>query len=151
MYYSLIFFFNQKTACEVRISDWSSDVCSSDLQRAVFIGAGHAVNEECSAPALAEMAGVEPQPGRLEQHLGRALIQDGSIAGGRQIDLQRIGDGGIDVILGRTGGIVGRTFAPADCAPRVKRALCMADRTRMFARIVKVREAIFDQVPGKLR
>src|SRR3546814_10124192 len=29
MYY--FFFFMQKTAFEVRISDWSSDVCSSDL------------------------------------------------------------------------------------------------------------------------
>src|SRR3546814_8885424 len=28
------FFFKQKTAYEMRISDWSSDVCSSDLPRA---------------------------------------------------------------------------------------------------------------------
>src|SRR3546814_4282693 len=28
------FFFKQKAAYELRISDWSSDVCSSDLQRA---------------------------------------------------------------------------------------------------------------------
>src|SRR3546814_3860925 len=27
-----VFFFKQKTAYELRISDWSSDVCSSDLQ-----------------------------------------------------------------------------------------------------------------------
>src|SRR3546814_4888219 len=27
-----VFFFKQKTAYEMRISDWSSDVCSSDLQ-----------------------------------------------------------------------------------------------------------------------
>src|SRR3546814_956850 len=27
-----IFFFKQKTAYEMRISDWSSDVCSSDLR-----------------------------------------------------------------------------------------------------------------------
>src|SRR3546814_7129510 len=27
----LIFYFKQKTAYEMRISDWSSDVCSSDL------------------------------------------------------------------------------------------------------------------------
>src|SRR3546814_3240537 len=27
------FFFKQKTAYELRISDWSSDVCSSDLER----------------------------------------------------------------------------------------------------------------------
>src|SRR3546814_20874437 len=31
------FFFKQKTAYEMRISDWSSDVCSSDLQGAVGI------------------------------------------------------------------------------------------------------------------
>src|SRR3546814_850602 len=29
--YLSIFFFKQKTANEMRISDWSSDVCSSDL------------------------------------------------------------------------------------------------------------------------
>src|SRR3546814_20448497 len=28
---SVVFFFKQKTAYEMRISDWSSDVCSSDL------------------------------------------------------------------------------------------------------------------------
>src|SRR3546814_3952077 len=28
----LCFFFKQKTAYEMRISDWSSDVCSSDLE-----------------------------------------------------------------------------------------------------------------------
>src|SRR3546814_4922515 len=28
-----IFFFKQKTAYEMRISDWSSDVCSSDLAK----------------------------------------------------------------------------------------------------------------------
>src|SRR3546814_14315008 len=27
----MLFFFKQKTAYEMRISDWSSDVCSSDL------------------------------------------------------------------------------------------------------------------------
>src|SRR3546814_2648413 len=32
VYYSCVFFFfKQKTAYEMRISDWSSDVCSSDL------------------------------------------------------------------------------------------------------------------------
>src|SRR3546814_18679452 len=31
MYVTVIFCFKQKTAYEMRISDWSSDVCSSDL------------------------------------------------------------------------------------------------------------------------
>src|SRR3546814_7449688 len=29
--YDCLFFFKQKTAYDMRISDWSSDVCSSDL------------------------------------------------------------------------------------------------------------------------
>src|SRR3546814_19004435 len=41
-----VFFFKQKTAYEMRISDWSSDVCSSDLQdlvgkSAVISGSGN--------------------------------------------------------------------------------------------------------------
>src|SRR3546814_5515543 len=32
------FFFKQKTAYEMRISDWSSDVCSSDLYAPVGLG-----------------------------------------------------------------------------------------------------------------
>src|SRR3546814_4243074 len=32
--FCFFFFFKQKTAYEMRISDWSSDVCSSDLERA---------------------------------------------------------------------------------------------------------------------
>src|SRR3546814_11485351 len=32
MSYYFFFFFKQKTAYEMRISDWSSDVCSSDLR-----------------------------------------------------------------------------------------------------------------------
>src|SRR3546814_4986676 len=31
VYIVFLFFFKQKTAYEMRISDWSSDVCSSDL------------------------------------------------------------------------------------------------------------------------
>src|SRR3546814_1812881 len=31
VFLSVFFFFKQKTAYEMRISDWSSDVCSSDL------------------------------------------------------------------------------------------------------------------------
>src|SRR3546814_3715066 len=34
----LFFFFKQKTAYEMRISDWSSDVCSSDLSEHLMDG-----------------------------------------------------------------------------------------------------------------
>src|SRR3546814_2099959 len=35
-YLVIFFFFKQKTAYEMRISDWSSDVCSSDLAAVGF-------------------------------------------------------------------------------------------------------------------
>src|SRR3546814_7532862 len=34
-YFLCFFFFKQKTAYEMRISDWSSDVCSSDLSERI--------------------------------------------------------------------------------------------------------------------
>src|SRR3546814_1358545 len=37
----LFFFYKQKTAYEMRISDWSSDVCSSDLRVALRSTHGH--------------------------------------------------------------------------------------------------------------
>src|SRR3546814_6364101 len=35
-FFCCCFFFKQKTAYEMRISDWSSDVCSSDLIQAIL-------------------------------------------------------------------------------------------------------------------
>src|SRR3546814_3568313 len=37
-FWCLFFFFKQKTAYEMRISDWSSDVCSSDLWKIWTVG-----------------------------------------------------------------------------------------------------------------
>src|SRR3546814_18682321 len=49
------FFFKQNTAYEMRISDWSSDVCSSDLHIGIGPGAGAAVwRPVCESLALRE-------------------------------------------------------------------------------------------------
>src|SRR3546814_16280621 len=45
-----VFFFKQKTAYEMRISDWSSDVCSSDLTLLAV-----------TAAAIAAFSGFAPQ------------------------------------------------------------------------------------------
>src|SRR3546814_2558574 len=63
------FFFKQKTAYEMRISDWSSDVCSSDLL--LVAAAGDVVLEqpaEPSAPVVAreQRHDGEPLHGRRE-------------------------------------------------------------------------------------
>src|SRR3546814_1485773 len=53
----VVFFFKQKTAYEMRISDWSSDVCSSDLG-SVADGGG----ERILAPGPPRPAGADPGP-----------------------------------------------------------------------------------------
>src|SRR3546814_1175314 len=50
------FFFKQKTAYEMRISDWSSDVCSSDLFGVRAPIAGTLPVREASAPSGADAA-----------------------------------------------------------------------------------------------
>src|SRR3546814_114954 len=64
VYMSIIFFFKQKTAYEMRISDWSSDVCSSDLaveqRRPDLLGGG--ANDTPAFLARKRAAGVRMRP-----------------------------------------------------------------------------------------
>src|SRR3546814_5183798 len=53
----LFFFFKQKTAYEMRISDWSSDVCSSDL---VVAKGTHLARPELAHSVHVEVAGLQP-------------------------------------------------------------------------------------------
>src|SRR3546814_1782945 len=55
------FFFKQKTAYEMRISDWSSDVCSSDLRALRSI-------EQAHAPQQDRFLRVNPVFGLVEYH-----------------------------------------------------------------------------------
>src|SRR3546814_1202820 len=79
----LVFFFcKQKTAYEMRISDWSSDVCSSDLDQSHKdhqMGAADAQNvSQTHAGELVadflEIAGALPQEQRPEQAQSLRLI-----------------------------------------------------------------------------
>src|SRR3546814_9350206 len=58
------FFFKQKTAYEMRISDWSSDVCSSDLQGGEVVDGGAAVGDlEGGGGHVPGPCRVVPEPG----------------------------------------------------------------------------------------
>src|SRR3546814_10282020 len=48
----VVFFFKQKTAYEMRISDWSSDVCSSDLVAGRIGGRGIVGADEARSGAI---------------------------------------------------------------------------------------------------
>src|SRR3546814_4440213 len=62
------FFFKQKTAYEMRISDWSSDVCSSDLS-ILHHFAYHA--DAVGIVPIVLIYGIEPGCGRIR--IGQAL------------------------------------------------------------------------------
>src|SRR3546814_13935044 len=57
----IVFFFKQKTAYEMRISDWSSDVCSSDLAGATH-GGDHAQPQRQAAGRRRRRAGGGHHP-----------------------------------------------------------------------------------------
>src|SRR3546814_16955248 len=66
------FFFKQKTAYEMRISDWSSDVCSSDLPAA----AGRAAAPAGSARSRPRRTGARRRPPRPAAGYGPARGRD---------------------------------------------------------------------------
>src|SRR3546814_5749819 len=81
------FFFKQKTAYEMRISDWSSDVCSSDLivdrdaDRGIVQAAGGDAANGNLYPAAADRVGRKPRHARHdilnrseERRVGKACV-----------------------------------------------------------------------------
>src|SRR3546814_8896071 len=66
----IICFFKQKTAYEMRISDWSSDVCSSDLCEVVI----HLADET----SVKEFHVIIEKQHRLVPRHGREGIADGA-------------------------------------------------------------------------
>src|SRR3546814_6924231 len=83
------FFFKQKTAYEMRISDWSSDVCSSDLP-------ADALGEGPRRGAVRELRIPQDQGGHIDRgEAGRVDGRAGTVGGERERkDRQRIETGG---------------------------------------------------------
>src|SRR3546814_13646611 len=71
-----ILFFKQKTAYEMRISDWSSDVCSSDLEAEAGDEVGHQV-------ARHHEIGERGKQHRL--HAARRLRVEGGVVGADRV------------------------------------------------------------------
>jgi alanine dehydrogenase len=85
----LLFFFRQKTAYEIPSSDWSSDVCSSDLRSGCTAIAYETVTgADRSLPLLTPMSEVA---GRMSVQVGAAGLQKAN--------------GGMGVLLGGVPGV----------------------------------------------
>src|SRR3546814_17810439 len=96
-YNYVFFFFKQKTAYEMRISDWSSDVCSSDLLGCIPVLADKVV--DCRrpepGPGMAEVQGVglgTEQPLRFGEIVGPILgVANFRTTGGENVVHRAIG------------------------------------------------------------
>src|SRR3546814_2511559 len=102
----IVFFLNLKTAYEMRISDWSSDVCSSDLAAAIAEAAQrfhdlhmqqYAHAERHSTPEIVtlRLAAV----GRLAKPRSRPYVPSADAAAERsrriRTEARRVGRGGV--------------------------------------------------------
>src|SRR3546814_13573691 len=96
-----MFFFKQMTAYEMRISDWSSDVCSSDLL-AANAGISLRRSSGCAAAMITTMGGFDEriimegnrgrpgdQPCRCDPRNGRPRRPDRtSVASGQRVSVR---------------------------------------------------------------
>src|SRR3546814_13672446 len=92
----MVFFFKQKTAYEMRISDWSSDVCSSDLVEII--------GDDTAADRLVGTA--------FGDHIHAGGGDDTLLGGGGADTLS--GDDGADLLSGGAGDDVLLGLAGAD-------------------------------------
>src|SRR3546814_13950806 len=77
------FFFKQKTAYEMRISDWSSDVCSSDLHRlAARFGVHDDLGQDIMGDVLAALGIDDAEIAALAHHRAQILERDVAAAFG---------------------------------------------------------------------
>src|SRR3546814_10974467 len=96
------FFFKQKTAYEMRISDWSSDVCSSDLPRRHLLDVGRLAGAVVALdhdPPVARETRQDRQRGVVVEQVG--VVPVGDVLAGP-------GEGGDLTVDAEAAGLEGR-------------------------------------------
>src|SRR3546814_16402865 len=121
-FFFFFFFFKQKTAYEMRISDWSSDVCSSDLDAAPPMTANNAIfidPRDSVATALRDLDAGE----RLDVAEGITLTEP--VARGHKIAVVDIAAGAPVITFGFPIGTAKAAIARGAHVPRPKMATAL--------------------------
>src|SRR3546814_6791734 len=95
----MFFFFKQKTAYEMRISDWSSDVCSSDLNTADGM-------QTTVATALPRMLGRHRRPAIT--HFGGERGQLAAPSAQQRVPARGVARASVIAVCGNAGAEIGR-------------------------------------------
>src|SRR3546814_1144764 len=117
------FFFKQKTAYEMRISDWSSDVCSSDLVR------------QSDVPAADDVRGDLPGRGAGVAGVGGGAAQSADVAGAGV----RVGDAAWPASLLKAGPVRDRS-STIDAHPLFRRS---EEHTSELQSLMRISYAVF--------
>src|SRR3546814_4435539 len=102
----MFFFFKQKTAYEMRISDWSSDVCSSDLLLASLRGPEppRGLRNALATVSMLKNALWDMSPKTVKNAPCQEIVLEGDDVDLNQIPLQRCWPGDVAPLL--TWGLV---------------------------------------------
>src|SRR3546814_4094502 len=90
----VFFFFKQKTAYEMRISDWSSDVCSSDLlcvTPGASVGVRRTTGRSPAIPKRVVLYGLGSSQGRGDGRHRRRSLQGYGRPGRQRSEERRVG------------------------------------------------------------
>src|SRR3546814_21183300 len=117
---AVCFFFNQKTAYEMRISDWSSDVCSSDLSSATVASAGGRYFGCVTGGALPATVAAQYLAAALDQNSfsvvrypAVACVETASLRGGKAaLEVPPVAEGAL-----ATGASMGNFTCTTECRP----------------------------------
>src|SRR3546814_2640320 len=93
----LFFFFKQKTAYEMRISDWSSDVCSSDLIRQLLLAEAERLAIDPGERLDAQGRPLAADDAKIDALLEREVRDRKSVVSGKSVSV-RVDLGGRRII-----------------------------------------------------
>ncbi len=118
-------------------------------QRRVLVRSRHLVDDEAALAVVA--ADTHPDARRLHDDFGAMQDQVFVIVARFHVQLDGIGDIGVDVVLRGTSREVGRAFLAGDGTPRVQRAARMRHLARPLAGLRQAGVTVLQQLARDLR
>src|SRR3546814_7635373 len=141
LFFVFFFFFKQKTAYEMRISDWSSDVCSSDLRaRSPTPRPARQTSASCREPR--NVGGPHPRNRRGVSLHRRQHVVDAGAQLGRPVERGQRPLGGDDIVVAHIAHHRARLHAGRHRVP-VRNVPRSEEQTSELQSLMRISYAVF--------